>query len=69
MIAANENNLLQTTSKSYVLHSNGSLEINRVAPKDTGEYMCEVVRNHPWSPVRQIHAIEVLRNYYKNEKK
>lgn len=43
------------------MHRNGSLEITTVEPNDTGEYMCEVVRLHPWSTVRQFHAIEVLR--------
>lgn len=45
----------------FKLWGNGSLEVVRVQPPDTGEYMCEVIRNEPWGPIKQSHAIEVLR--------
>ncbi|XP_074028174.1 opioid-binding protein/cell adhesion molecule homolog isoform X2 [Leptinotarsa decemlineata] len=44
----------------HVLWENGSLEISRVQPGDTGEYTCEIERTEPWGPVKQKHAIEVL---------
>ncbi|KAK9694444.1 Immunoglobulin I-set domain [Popillia japonica] len=44
----------------FKLWGNGSLEVVRVQPPDTGEYMCEVIRNEPWGPIKQSHAIEVL---------
>ncbi|KAK9891396.1 hypothetical protein WA026_014636 [Henosepilachna vigintioctopunctata] len=43
-----------------MLWSNGSLEIFRVQPEDTGEYVCEIIRPKPWSTVKQTHAIEVM---------
>ncbi|EFA00901.2 limbic system-associated membrane protein isoform X2 [Tribolium castaneum] len=46
--------------EGHILWENGSLEIFRVTPNDTGIYICEIVRPEPWSPVRQRHAIEVL---------
>ncbi|XP_049947785.1 limbic system-associated membrane protein-like [Schistocerca serialis cubense] len=39
---------------------NHTLQVERLTADDTGEYTCEVVRPHPWGPVRQQHAIEVL---------
>lgn len=45
----------------YMLWLNGSLEIERVQPSDTGEYICEIERPLPWGPIKQTHAIEVLR--------
>ncbi|CAG9764102.1 unnamed protein product [Ceutorhynchus assimilis] len=44
----------------YTLWDNGSLEIQKVEPSDTGEYVCEISRPDPWGVVRQRHAIEVL---------
>ncbi|KAL3283935.1 hypothetical protein HHI36_018103 [Cryptolaemus montrouzieri] len=46
--------------EGHMLWSNGSLEILKVQPADTGEYVCEIVRPSPWSTVRQSHAIEVM---------
>lgn len=45
----------------HTLWDNGSIEIQRVQPEDTGEYVCEISRPEPWGVVRQRHAIEVLR--------
>lgn len=45
----------------HTLWPNGSLEIITVQPSDTGEYICEVERPEPWGPIKQTHAIEVLR--------
>ncbi|KAG5892024.1 hypothetical protein JTB14_024464 [Gonioctena quinquepunctata] len=44
----------------HTLWENGSLEIAKVQPGDTGEYTCEIERTEPWGPVKQKHAIEVL---------
>lgn len=45
----------------HMLWENGSLEIFRVQPNDTGIYICEIIRSQPWSSIKQRHAIEVLR--------
>jgi hypothetical protein len=47
--------------EGHMLWENGSLEIFRVKPNDTGVYICEIIRPEPWSPIKQRHAIEVLR--------
>lgn len=50
--------------EGVMLWENGSLEIFQVQSKDTGIYVCEIVRTEPWAPIRQRHAIEVLREYF-----
>lgn len=65
LIADNEHEEFYSISDRHIMHSNGSLEIIKVGSNDTGEYMCEVVRIHPWSTVRQFHAIEILRMNHK----
>lgn len=60
-LVADNGNENFTSLPRHQLWENGSLEIVNVKPKDTGEYMCEVVREAPLSTVRQYHAIEVLR--------
>ncbi|XP_025829634.1 limbic system-associated membrane protein-like [Agrilus planipennis] len=44
----------------FTLWGNGSLQVVKIEPKDTAEYMCEIIRPYPWSTIQQIHAIEVL---------
>ncbi|XP_043281008.1 limbic system-associated membrane protein-like, partial [Venturia canescens] len=41
------------------MHSNNSLQVSRIQPEDTGQYVCEVSRPAPWGRVTQAYAIRV----------
>lgn len=64
-----DSNLVAKTSKDQFFRisprhnvwENGSLQIAMVERYDTGNYTCEIIRPDPWAPVKQIHAIEVMR--------
>ncbi|KAF6215307.1 hypothetical protein GE061_010059 [Apolygus lucorum] len=45
---------------NLVLFANNTLEVSDVTAADTGHYTCVVTRTHPWGPINQQHAIEVL---------
>ncbi|XP_077283692.1 igLON family member 5-like [Arctopsyche grandis] len=59
-VIVDNSDLNVTTPERVRMYLNYSLEVTRVQPRDTGKYICEVIRAEPWSPLRQVHAIEVL---------
>lgn len=63
LIANSEDRNSVVEANRIRIWANGSLEVSPVQFADTGEYMCEVLRQPPWGSITQLHAIEVLCMY------
>ena len=45
------------------MHENGSLEVSRVQPEDSGVYVCQLSRPSPWGHVTEVYTIQVKCEY------